>query len=263
MAALIEYLPKDSPVHRLNALTKFFWALFTLGFGLLFNDYRYLLALLASVLLVAALARVLQNLLPVISGLTVFAAMLFLIQTLFYNQGQVLFYLIPGVDWVPVTFQGLLSGLAMAARMMTIILSFLVFLATTRTQDIVLTLVEKFKIPYDYAFMFLTALRFIPSFLNEVKMVSAAQQARGHAIEGINPFKKIKSYAPVMIPLVLLSINKAENIAMAMETKGYCGGHRTSLRETKMKHADYLLTAALILLLVSSAAARAAGYGAT
>ncbi len=261
MAALVEYIHEDSPVHRLNALTKIFWALFTLGFGLLFNDYRYLLALLASVLLVAASARVLQSLLPVISGLTVFAMILFLIQALFYNQGQVLFYLIPGVDRVPVTVQGLLSGLAMAARMMTIILSFLVFLTATRTQDIVLTLVEKFKIPYDYAFMFLTALRFIPSFLNEVKMVSDAQQARGHSIGGINPFKKIKSYAPVTIPLVLLSINKAENIAMAMETRGYCGGNRTCLRDTRMGRTDYLLTAALILLLASSATARAAGYG--
>ena len=66
------------------------WALSILGMGLLFNDYRYLLALLASVLLVAAAAGVLRSLLPAAAGLTVLALVLLLVQALFYGQGQVL-----------------------------------------------------------------------------------------------------------------------------------------------------------------------------
>ena len=58
MAAVAEYISRNSPIHRLNPLTKMIWALSILGVGLLFNDYRYLLALLASVLLVAAAAGV-------------------------------------------------------------------------------------------------------------------------------------------------------------------------------------------------------------
>jgi energy-coupling factor transport system permease protein len=261
LAAAVEYIHQNSPVHRLTALTKIFWALLILAGGLLFNDYRYLLALLASVLLAAATARVLKNLLPALTGLLIFAFILFTIQALFYNQGQVIFYLIPMSNSLPVTGQGLLSGFAMAVRMLTLVLSFLVFLSTTRTQDIVLTLVEKFKIPYDYAFMFLTALRFIPTFLGEVRQVSEAQQARGHAVEGINPLKKIKAYAPITVPLVLISLNKAENLAMAMETRGYSGGRRTYLREPKMRAADYCLVIVLAVCLCLFVAARLAGYG--
>lgn len=262
MAAAVEYIPRSSPVHNLNALTKIFWSLFILAGGLLFSDYRYLLALLISVLLVAAAGRVLIDLLPLTTGLSVFALILLLIQALFYDQGKVLFHLIPLVGYLPVTDQGLLSGLAMALRMMTLVLSFLVFLATTRTQEIVLTLVEKLKIPYDYAFMFMTALRFVPTFMGEIKQITEAQQARGYALEGWNPVKKIKAYAPVAVPLVLISLNKAENMAMAMETRGYGGGRRTYLREPRMQGVDYGLTAALVLLLGLSVAARVAGHGA-
>lgn len=262
MAAAVEYIPKNSPIHKLNALTKIIWALFILAGGLLFSDYRYLLALFTSVLAAAAAARVLKNLLPVTAGLSVFALILLLIQALFYDQGQVLFYLIPMSNSLPVTDQGLLSGLAMGLRMMTLVLSFLVIMTTTQTRDIILTLVEKLKIPYDYAFMFMTALRFVPTFLGEVKQITEAQQARGYAVEGWNPVKKIKAYAPVAVPLVLISLNKAENLAMAMETRGYSGGRRTYLREPKMQGTDYCLTAVLLLLLAFSVAARAAGYGA-
>lgn len=261
MAAAAEYIHKDSPVHRLNALTKIIWSLFILVAGILFSDYRYLLALLASVLLAAAAARVLRELVPVITGLSVFALILLLIQCLFYGQGRLMFYLVPFGDHLPVTDQGLLSGLAVAVRMFALVLSFMVFMATTRTEDIVLTMVEKLRIPYDYAFMFMTALRFIPTFLGEVRQVSQAQQARGHSVEGINPVKKIRAYAPVTVPLVLLSLNKADHLAMAMETRGFGSGPRTYLKDPRPGTADYCLIALLGLSLALVVAARIAGYG--
>ena len=202
-----------------------------------------------------------RSLLPAAAGLTVFALILLLIQALFTARARCCFYLVPVSNRLAVTGPGLLSGIAMAARMMALVLSFLIFLATTRTRDIVLTLVEKLKVPYDYAFMFMTALRFIPAFFSEVRQVSEAQQARAYAVEGWNPVKKIRAYAPVAVPLVLLSLNKADQLAMAMETRGYSGGRRTCLREAKMGVADYGLSVLLALLLVGSAAARLAGYG--
>lgn len=258
----VEYIPKNSPIHGLNTLTKLCWALFILAGGLLFSDYRYLFVLCVSVLAVAAAGKVLKNLLPATAWLAIFALIILLLQALLFNAGQVLFYLYPPAQALAITDQGLFSGLAMALRMMTLVLSFLVIITTTQTRDIILTLVEKFKVPYDYAFMFMTALRFVPTFMGEVRQITEAQQARGYAIEGWNPVKRIKAYAPVAVPLVLISLNKAENLAMAMETRGYGGGRRTYLREPKMRKRDYGLTVFLILLTVGSVAVRVAGFGA-
>lgn len=243
-------------------MTKLCWALFILAGGLLFSDYRYLLVLCASVLAVAAAGKVLKDLLPVTAWLAFFALLILLLQALLFNEGQVLFYFYPPAKVLAITDQGLCSGLAMALRMLTLVLSFLVIVTTTQTRDIILTLVEKLKVPYDYAFMFMTALRFVPTFMGEVRQITEAQQARGYAVEGWNPVKRIKAYAPVAVPLVLISLNKAENLAMAMETRGYGGGRRTYLREPKMRKRDYGLTAILLLLTVGSVAARLAGFGA-
>lgn len=262
LAAAVEYIAKDSLIHKLNTLTKLFWALLILAGGLLFSDYRYLLALFISVLVVAAAGKVLKALFPVITGLSVFALIVMLIQALLFSEGQVILYVIPVTKTLPVTDQGLYSGFAMAFRMMTLVLSFLVIMTTTQTRDIILTLVEKLKVPYDYAFMFMTALRFVPTFMGEVRQITEAQRARGFAVEGWNPLKRIKAYAPVAVPLVLISLNKAENLAMAMETRGYGGGRRTYLREPKMHRLDYCLTTLLVLLLAFIVAARLSGYGA-
>lgn len=261
MASAAEYIDVDSHFHRLNALTKIFWALTILCAGLLFSDFRYLLTLLGTVLLTAAAARILRPMIGVITGLFFFALILFFIQALFFDQGKILFYLIPLGSYLPVTDQGLQSGVAMAVRMMTLVLSFLIFMAATRTQDLVLVLVEKLKIPYDYAFMFITSMRFIPTFLGEVRQVSQAQQSRGHAIEGSNPMKKIKAFAPVTIPLVLISLNKAEQLAMAMETRGFGGGRRTYLNNPKMRTSDYCTLAFLVLSMMAVFIASLSGYG--
>lgn len=261
LAAAVEYIAKDSLVHQMNTLTKLVWALLVMTGGLLFSDYRYLVTLFGSVLLVAVVARVLKDLLPVIAGLSVFALILMLLQMLLFNEGEKIFFLIPVINVLPVTDQGLFSGLAMSFRMLTLVFSFLVVMTTTQTRDIILTLVEKIKVPYDYAFMFMTALRFVPTFMGEVKKITEAQQARGFALEGWNPIKKIKAYAPVAVPLVLISLNKAENLAMAMETRGYGSGPRTYLREPKMHMLDYVLMVVMVLLFVAMAAARMSGHG--
>ena len=66
--------------------------------------------------------------------------------------------------------------------------------------------------------MFMTACTY-PTFFSEVRQVSEAQQARAYAVR-MEPRQKIRAYAPVAVPLVLLSLNKADQLALAMETRG-------------------------------------------
>jgi energy-coupling factor transport system permease protein len=63
------------------------------------------------------------------------------------------------------------------------------------------------------------------------------------------------------VPLVLVSLNKAENLALAMETRGYSGGRRTYLKKPGVTGSDYIFGAVLLLLLICVIAARVGGYG--
>ncbi|MQL51497.1 energy-coupling factor transporter transmembrane protein EcfT [Desulfofundulus thermobenzoicus] len=252
MPGLVDYVPGASLLHRLHPLTKMFWALTVFALAMLFSQVPYLLALLGLVLVFAAAGGVLGVLRPACRGLFIFALVLLLIQALAVGEGRVLFYFLPWIPAWPVTDGGLLLGVAMGLRMVVIVLSFLVFLATTETREIILVLVEKLRVPYDYAFMLMTAIRFVPTFFAEAHQVREAQQARGYRVEGSNPLQKIKAYAPVAVPLVLLSLRRAEHLAMAMETRGYGCGPRTYLREPRVKGVDYAVWGLLLLLLAAA-----------
>lgn len=263
MSAVVDYIPRDSFLHKLNPLTKICWTLLILVIAIIFNHYLYMISLLAVILLTAVFGKVFREISRLFKGLIVFASIMFLMQVLFFDQGATLFHLIPvGPGYLRITDQGLLLSMSMAFRMLAILISFLVFLATTKIQDMVNVLVEKLKIPYDYAFMFLTSMRFIPTFMNEVRQISDAQKARGFVLEGWNPVKKMVAYLPISVPLVLLSLKKAQQLALAMVTRGYGAGVRTHLREVETGTADYMMILVMAGILACAIWVRLQGFGA-
>ncbi|MEW6624226.1 MAG: energy-coupling factor transporter transmembrane component T [Bacillota bacterium] len=241
MSSAVEYIPRDTLVHRLNPLTKIIGSLALLTISIILDSLLYLGGVLVLVLACGVFAKISAQLLKAFKVLLIFAVILFLIQIVFYRWGQTAFYLIPGTNLLPVTYEGLAFGAVIALRMMIILTSFIIFLSTTHTRDMVMVLVEKVRVPYDYAFMFVTALRFIPTFLAEVKTIQEAQKARGYKLEGVSPLRKLKAYLPIALPLVLISLAKGENLALAMETRAYGAGvPRTYLKDWTIAARDVL-----------------------
>lgn len=262
MSVVVEYLPVESFVHSLNPLTKIFGALSILIVSLLFTNPLYLAGVFVVVVSLAGVARVLQALAGSLKGLFIFAFILFFLEVLFYNEGAVYFHLIPiGGGYLSVTQAGVLLGIAMGLRMLTIVTSFLLFLATTRTQDFLTTLVETLKVSADMAFMILTSIRFIPTFLQELKQISDAQRSRAFVNEGWNPVRKVKAYLPIAVPLVLMSLKKTQQMVLAMETRGYGLGPRSHLRELTIKRTDKITMLFLVSLICVGILIRVKGYG--
>ena len=71
------------------------------------------------------------------------------------------------------------SAYVTGLRMLAMTIVFIILLTTTRLQDLTAALVKQIKIPYEYAFMFTAALRFVPDFIAESKAVQEAQPAGG------------------------------------------------------------------------------------
>lgn len=215
----LEYFAADSVIHRINTRNKMIGAFAVMLLALLSANIYYLAAILGLVLVIAVIAGIMGRIAGSLKGLALFSIVLILLQVLFSQEGQVWFYLLPG-GYIPVRIDAVILGMAMSLRMMAIVVSFSIFLVTTRFQDIFRTLTD-LKLPCDYVFMFMTALRFIPVFLEEISQVRDAQASRGCMLDGKNIFIKIKSYGIVAVPLVIISLQKAERIAIAMETRGY------------------------------------------
>jgi energy-coupling factor transport system permease protein len=94
------------------------------------------------------------------------------------------------------------------------------------------------------------ALRFIPTLLDEVDRIIRAQKARGADFESGNIIKKAKALIPVLIPLLISSFRRADELADAMDARCYTGSkNRTKFKKMKLTWRDLLgtlLTAGLI-----------------
>ncbi len=140
----------------------------------------------------------------------------------------------------------LMTGL----KMLAMSLIFIFLLATTRLQDLTAALVSQCRIPYEYAFMFTSALRFVPDFLEESQAVREAQACRGYVFRG-NPFKRLRDYVAIVEPLVLRAVSRSETMAMSLELRGFGSrGRRQFTADVALGPADF---AVLFLMLALTA----------
>lgn len=251
MSAIASYIPAESAVHRLNPLTKLAWSLAVMTLSFMFQDPLVLTVLFLSIAIVAWAARIFKEMIPAFIGLLIFVGMFILFQIFFIAEGRTLVTLIPGTAIGRITDYGLTACLAMGARMMVIAASFPVLMGTTKIKDLVVVLVDKLKVPYTYAFMFVTSLRFIPTFMQEMDQIIQAQCSRAHRLDNRNFIKKFISLCPLAIPLMVSSVKKAERLAISMETRGFGNGRRSYLHQCNFRTADYLVCVMLFCSLAA------------
>ena len=211
-------------MNKLAPLTKLLLTLAVTLWAMVLQTPLALSLLIAAELLALALAGKLRSTLAASTGLFVFAVLLGLMQ---YAFGASLDF-----------------SLAIALKMLVMTLIFVLLLATTRLQDLTTALTTQCKVPYEYAFMLTTALRFVPDFLAESKAVREAQACRGYHPGG-NPLKRFASYLAVVQPLVLRAITRSETMAVSLELRGFGAPGRTFAGKVSLHPMDYLALAAM------------------
>ena len=104
------------------------------------------------------------------------------------------------------------------------------------------------KIPvHQLSMMMSIALRFIPTLMNELDKIILAQKSRGSEISSGSIANRIKAFVPLLIPLFVSAFQRAEDLAIAMEVRGYdTNKQRTSYRRLQWQWQDTLALVALI-----------------
>jgi energy-coupling factor transport system permease protein len=163
---------------------------------------------------------------------------------LFLTPGKVIYSIGP----VTITNEGVQKGIIMAARL-TLLIGFSILLTAT-TPPIRLTdglerlfsPLKIIKLPVtELALMVSIALRFIPTYITETERIIKAQTSRGIDFYSGNFKERLENLLPILIPLFLSSFKRAEDLAMAMESRCYRGGEgRTRLYPLKYQLKDWL-----------------------
>ncbi|MCI1953700.1 energy-coupling factor transporter transmembrane protein EcfT [Ligilactobacillus acidipiscis] len=246
------YINGDSLIHRMDSRGKLFLSFYFIVIVFLCNNWETYVLMTAMVMLFVKLSDIslgffIKGVRPLI-WLILFTVLL---QIFFSSGGHVYWH------WGPftVTDSGMINGVFVFCRFVLIIfMSTLLTLTTTPIEisdglELLLKPLTKIKVPvYEIALMLSIALRFVPTLMDETTKIMNAQRARGVNFGEGNLIKQIKSVIPLLIPLFVSSFNRAEDLATAMEARGYHGGEgRTKYRKQEWKRND---TIAVILFVV-------------
>lgn len=250
MAEILQYVHKDAFLHRLHPYTKIAFIIIVSIMCIIATDLVFLILMVLAMLAVAAYGRLLAELLQQLKLIIVMSVLFILITIITIPNGEILGYIIPqGVPviggLIPVTAGGLTIGIVLTLRFVVLIFAFQLFLMSTQPRDLV-NAMEKIGLPIDYILMFIIALRFIPTLQIEGQRIHEAQLARGFN-PGTGFIGKIRSVAPIAIPLVSNALLRSNVLGLTIDMRGYRTGKKTHVRESTLQHRDFgvLFTMAL------------------
>ncbi|MGN1042982.1 MAG: energy-coupling factor transporter transmembrane component T family protein [Christensenellales bacterium] len=236
-----QFYPTDSVIHKLDPRTKLIASIIYIVAVFLSESYWAYLACFSFLAIVILVSRI-----PVKSVLKSVKAVLFvvlitvIINVFFYKNGTVLW------SWwkIKITDQGLIFASKMAMRLIFLVLSTSLVTFTTTPVNLtdglesLLTPLKWIRFPvHDVAVIMSIALRFIPSFTEEIDKIMMAQKARGACFDNGNLIKRAKALLPVLIPLFVSAFRRADELALAMDARCY----NATDKRTKMKSLKFAL----------------------
>jgi energy-coupling factor transporter transmembrane protein EcfT len=108
----------------------------------------------------------------------------------------------------------------MSLRFVDLLLAGLLFLSVTSLEEFSHGLML-LGVPYSMAFGLSLSFRLVTVFIATGFTIVEAQKVRGNNIAQGPFIKRIRAYAPLLVPLILSGIKKAETLTLALESKGF------------------------------------------
>lgn len=257
-----QFVAGNSIVHRLDPRTKIAIMILYIAMTFLVKELYFLTIPFAFLVLGLLLSGIsLRYIWTSLKPVRILLIFMFVLNLIFQKGETVLWDL----GFWQLTLEALLQSVFLCIRIVLLVAG--ASMLTLTTSPIALTdgierLLSPLKVfhfpAHELAMMMTIALRFIPTLMDESDKIKNAQMARGADFESGNIFKRVKSLIPILIPLFVSSFRKADDLAIAMESRCYHGGDgRTRMHRLRFALPDLfamLITlaflAALILILI-------------
>lgn len=265
--ASIDYVPVESPIHRLNAKVKLAILLCVFVLVLLFSDPLYILPITAVIVTLWIMSRLSVRLLYEFMRYFVIAGVfMFIIQALFYPGEHAVLRVSGPIPWLGfsgyISLEGIKVGIAILLRLFTVIILAPMIVMTTPIPDILVNL-NDLKVPYSLSFILTTAMSLMPTIQEEALTIREAQMARGSEVfEKGRFYEKIKAFAAILIPLAMTTFRDSQMLSIAINSRAFGAPvKRTFLRESKLRTTDYIVLGVTVGGLAVGFYLRFNGYG--
>lgn len=248
------YIPMDSPIHKMDPRAKILAMLMMLiaifipsgwiGYGILF-------VIVSMIIILAKLSF--SFIFKAMKPMLFMLVFLLIINILVVKTGYVLLQMGSIVIWSDAVF----NTLYIAVRLLLMIMITTCLTATTKPLDMTMGIedllkpFQKIHVPaHEIAMLISIALRFIPDLIDETMRIMKAQESRGVDLREGKMMERITAILSLIVPLFVSAFQRAEDLANAMEARGYAPGQpRTRYKQLKMESRDFILLVCACLIL--------------
>ncbi len=182
-------------------------------------------------------------------GLLVFTVTL----NIFLVKGKPFIFIFP---WLSITCEGLMLAIKSVLRIV-FIASFSILMTSSMDHLELAYALKTVLKPLTYLRIRVEPIvlsvslgfRFIPIIISEIERIYTAQLAKGLNPGKLSPFKVAKFWMMIVNPLINSTLRRAEDLALAMEMRGFYNPNRTELYEPQVSYRDWLVGISLLIFI--------------
>ncbi len=250
-----QYVKTDSFVHSLDPRTKIMLNIIYIFGVFLSNSIIQYLAYFLLVVVVSFLSNMrIYYLFKAIKTISMFIVFTYIFNVFLIREGNVVL----SIGFLKIYDKALISSLFMSFRVIFMIIGSTILTLTTSPTELtdgfesLMRPLKKLKVPVgEISLMISIALRFIPTLLDETNKIIKAQKSRGVDFESGGIINRVKSIIPILVPLFTNSFRRADELAIAMESRCYCDSEsRFKFRELKFSKKDFISLVLFMLVIV-------------
>ena len=247
-----QYYPCQSFIHKMDARIKIVLSLVYMVCIFFIQSFFGFGIILVFLALMIIFSRVpLRSVLKSIKPILILLAFTTILNLFFVADGEIF------VEWwiFRITYGGLIFAGKMILRLLLLVMGASILTLTTTPVDLTHA-IEKLLKPlnvihfpvHELALIMSITLRFIPSLMDETDRIIRAQKARGADFESGNIFKRAKAFIPILIPLLIGAFKRADELAIAMDSRCYKGAKgRTKMKILKAGWRDLIGSFVIVL----------------
>lgn len=251
------YLPQKTWVHRLTGRTKLLVLLGVFVLALCFSHPWYLLGVFGLVMGMLGQSQAWEN----VKKIWVLTGLLFCYSVIlwpFFVDGMTPF---PLLHHIGVTWEGLMVGLGMGLRLLTMLWAGIWLLSTATIEELALAS-QQLGLPARVGFTFTLAFRWVIMLFGAGVGIVQAQRARGLDMGSGGVVERIRKYVPLVVPLIGHVLRQTHLLTMALESKGFHPSvRRNHSTHVRMVSQDYFVLILLGVVLGVSGWMRWKGIG--
>jgi len=261
----LNYRDKDTVIHSLSPLVKLAWGGGLVLLSLIFNHPVYILILFLSIIPMVRLAGVGREWASALKFTLWLGLSIIVINALLsYHGDHVLLtapFRLPVIGYPVITLEAIAFGAVMALKLAVIISVFTLINLTVHPDDIMAVLL-KMRLPYKSVLVTSLSTRFVPCLVEDMGRIGDGYRTRGVQLDAGSWFKKLKNRGKMTVALLANSLDRAVQVAEAMEARAFGNGKKRVLyKDISISKMDAVTLGVGLLPLAAGIAVRVMGYG--